>query len=77
MKENAQLLIFIRGIDDNFEITEEFLTMESLKGTQGEDLAWQRVGGHREAQATLDYTCQRYHIVLQKLTEKTLGCSNK
>lgn len=36
---NVKLLIFIRGINDNFEITEEFLAMESLKGkTRGEDL---------------------------------------
>ena len=32
IKDTAQLLIFIRGINDSFEITEEFLTMESLKG---------------------------------------------
>lgn len=39
VKDTAQLLIFIRGINDTFEITEEFLTMESLKGqTRGEDL---------------------------------------
>uniref|UniRef100_A0A8C6Y931 HAT C-terminal dimerisation domain-containing protein n=1 Tax=Naja naja TaxID=35670 RepID=A0A8C6Y931_NAJNA len=39
VKDTAQLLIFIRGISDNFEITEEFLAMEPLKGkTRGEDL---------------------------------------
>ena len=39
VKDTAQLLIFIRGIDDSFTITEEFLTMESMKGTtRGEDL---------------------------------------
>nr|KAF6360044.1 hypothetical protein mMyoMyo1_011002 [Myotis myotis] len=39
VKDTAQLLIFIRGISDNFEITEEVLAMEPLKGkTQGEDL---------------------------------------
>ncbi|XP_067933078.1 general transcription factor II-I repeat domain-containing protein 2-like [Watersipora subatra] len=39
VKDTAQLLIFIRGINDTFELTEEFLTMESLKGqTRGEDL---------------------------------------
>lgn len=39
IKDTAQFLIFIRGINENFEITEEFLDMESLKGkTQGEDL---------------------------------------
>ncbi|XP_067950552.1 general transcription factor II-I repeat domain-containing protein 2-like [Watersipora subatra] len=39
VKDTAQLLIFILGINDTFEITEEFLTMESLKGqTRGEDL---------------------------------------
>ncbi|XP_027861956.1 general transcription factor II-I repeat domain-containing protein 2-like [Xiphophorus couchianus] len=39
MKDTAQLLIFIRGINDSFETTEELLSMESLKGkTRGEDL---------------------------------------
>ena len=39
IKDTAQLLIFIRGINDSFEITEELLSMESLKGkTRGEDL---------------------------------------
>uniref|UniRef100_A0A8C4F590 General transcription factor II-I repeat domain-containing protein 2A n=1 Tax=Dicentrarchus labrax TaxID=13489 RepID=A0A8C4F590_DICLA len=39
IKDTAQLLIFIRGINEGFEIAEEFLTMESLKGkTRGEDL---------------------------------------
>lgn len=39
VNDTAQLLIFIRGINDTFEITEEFLTMESLKGkTRGEDM---------------------------------------
>ena len=39
IKDTAQLLIFIRGINDNFEITEELLAMESLKGQiRGEDL---------------------------------------
>ncbi|XP_046700907.1 little elongation complex subunit 1-like [Silurus meridionalis] len=40
IKDNAQLLIFIRGINDSFEITDakRFLSMESLKGTTwGED----------------------------------------
>ncbi len=39
IKDTAQLLIVIRGINDSFEITEEFLTMESLKGkARGQDL---------------------------------------
>uniref|UniRef100_A0A8C8R4R6 Uncharacterized protein n=1 Tax=Pelusios castaneus TaxID=367368 RepID=A0A8C8R4R6_9SAUR len=39
IKDTAQLLIFIRGVSDRFEITEEFLAMEPLKGkTRGEDL---------------------------------------
>ena len=39
IRDTAQLLLFIRGINDNFEITDEFLAMESLKGqTRGEDL---------------------------------------
>ena len=39
IKGIAQLLIFISNINDNFEITEEFLAMESVKGKMwGEDL---------------------------------------
>ncbi|CAI9723916.1 transcription factor II-I repeat domain-containing 2-like [Octopus vulgaris] len=39
IQETTQLLIYIRGIDENFEITEELLSMESLKDTTtGKDL---------------------------------------
>ncbi|XP_029656857.2 general transcription factor II-I repeat domain-containing protein 2-like [Octopus sinensis] len=39
IQDTAQLLIYIRGIDENFEITEELLSMESLKDTAtGKDL---------------------------------------
>ncbi|XP_067933035.1 general transcription factor II-I repeat domain-containing protein 2A-like [Watersipora subatra] len=39
VKDTAQLFISILGINDTFEMTEEFLTMEPLKGqTRGEDL---------------------------------------
>jgi hypothetical protein len=33
ISNTAQLLIFIRGIDDNFCITEELACMQSIKGT--------------------------------------------
>ena len=37
--DTAQLLIFVRGISENFEITEELLSMESIKDTTtGEDI---------------------------------------
>ena len=37
--DTAQLLIFVRGISENFEITEELLSMESMKDTTtGEDI---------------------------------------
>lgn len=37
--DTAQLLIFIRGIDDNFNVYEELADLCSLKGTTtGEDL---------------------------------------
>lgn len=37
--DTTQLLIFVRGITENFEITEELLSMESMKDTTtGEDL---------------------------------------
>jgi len=36
--DTAQMLIFIRGIDRDFNVTEELLSMESLKHTTGEDL---------------------------------------
>ncbi|CAI9741099.1 Hypothetical predicted protein [Octopus vulgaris] len=39
IQDTARLLIYIRGIDENFEITEELLSMESLKDTTtGKDL---------------------------------------
>ena len=35
----AQLLVFVRAISENFEITEELLSMESMKGTTtGKDI---------------------------------------
>ena len=37
--DSAQLLIFIRGIDDNFNVYEELVDLCSVKGTTtGEDL---------------------------------------
>ena len=37
--DTAQLLIFVRGISENFEITKELLSMESMKDTTtGEDI---------------------------------------
>ena len=33
IEDTAQLLVFSRGIDENFEITEELLSIEHLKGT--------------------------------------------
>ncbi|PVD28737.1 hypothetical protein C0Q70_11331 [Pomacea canaliculata] len=37
-EDTAQLLILIRGIDSTFTITEELLSMESMKNTTGQDL---------------------------------------
>ena len=48
IKDTAQLRIFIRGINDSFEITEVFLTMESLKEKMcGQDI-YDRVSAVRE-----------------------------
>jgi len=33
INDTAQLLLFIRGVDENFCITEELACMRSLKGT--------------------------------------------
>ena len=39
IQDTAQLLIYLREIDENFEMTEELLSMESLKDTvTGKDL---------------------------------------
>ena len=39
IEDTAQLLVFIVGIDENFEITEELLSLEHLKDTiTGQDL---------------------------------------
>ncbi|GBO04473.1 General transcription factor II-I repeat domain-containing protein 2A [Araneus ventricosus] len=34
INDTAQLVLFIRGVDENFEITEELACMHSLKGTR-------------------------------------------
>lgn len=67
IKDTAQLLIFIRGITDTFEIVEEFLAMESLKGTtRGSDL-YDTVSG----------CMQRLNIPWAKLLNVTTdGCPN-
>ncbi|GBM10376.1 hypothetical protein AVEN_169666-1 [Araneus ventricosus] len=33
INDTAQLVLFIRGVDENFDITEELACMRSLKGT--------------------------------------------
>ncbi|XP_069461251.1 general transcription factor II-I repeat domain-containing protein 2-like [Ambystoma mexicanum] len=39
VRDSAQLLIFIRGTNDNFEVTEELAALQSIKGTTtGEDI---------------------------------------
>ncbi|XP_042306980.1 general transcription factor II-I repeat domain-containing protein 2A-like [Sceloporus undulatus] len=39
IRDSAQLLIFIRGINDNFEVTEELAALQSIKETTtGEDI---------------------------------------
>ncbi|XP_042325950.1 general transcription factor II-I repeat domain-containing protein 2A-like isoform X1 [Sceloporus undulatus] len=39
IRDSAQLLVFIRGINDNFEVTEELAALQSIKGTTtGEDI---------------------------------------
>ncbi|XP_069470077.1 general transcription factor II-I repeat domain-containing protein 2-like [Ambystoma mexicanum] len=39
VRDSAQLLIFIRGTNDNFEVTEELAVLQSIKGTTtGEDI---------------------------------------
>lgn len=45
IKATAQLLIFIQGINDRFEIVEEFLAMEWMRGTtRGSDF-YDRLSG--------------------------------
>ncbi|GBM62887.1 hypothetical protein AVEN_11348-1 [Araneus ventricosus] len=36
INDTAQLILFIRGVDENFEFTEELACMRSLKGTTKE-----------------------------------------
>ncbi|XP_066908349.1 general transcription factor II-I repeat domain-containing protein 2A-like [Halyomorpha halys] len=39
LSETAQLAIFIRGVDEEFNVTEELLVLQALKGTtRGEDM---------------------------------------
>lgn len=43
VSDTAQLLIFIRGVDSNFEVTEELAALKSLKGTTTGDDIFQKV----------------------------------
>ena len=52
--DTAQLLIFIRGIDKHFCITEELLSMESLKGTTGQDTFDSVMHSLKKSQLCLD-----------------------
>ena len=38
MSDPAQLVVFIRGMRDNFEVIEEFLNMASMKSTAGQNI---------------------------------------
>ena len=53
--DTAQLLIFIRGTDEHFCITEELLSMESLKGTiTGKDIFDSVMHSLKKSQLCLD-----------------------
>lgn len=39
IKDTVQLVVFLRGVDDNFNVIEEFLDLETLEGrTTGDDI---------------------------------------
>ena len=61
IEDTAQLLVFIRGIDKNFEITEELLSLEHLKDTTtGQDLF-----------ESVENCLDRYGLPLHKLASIT------
>lgn len=38
IQDNGKLLVFVREVDENFRITEDLLSVESLKNTTSHDL---------------------------------------
>ena len=72
--DTAQLLIFVQGISENFEITEELLSMESMKDTTTEGDIFECVGN---AFRTMDLPWQKMVSVstdgCPSLTGKNVG----
>ena len=55
LQDIAQLLIYIRGINENFQITEELLTIESLEGTTtGKDMYNRVISSLSRSRSSLD-----------------------
>ena len=72
--DTAQLLIFVRGISENFEITEELLSMESMKDTTTGEVIFKCV---KNALRTMELPWQKMVCVTmdgcQSLTGKNIG----
>ena len=66
IKDTTQLFIFIRGINDNYEITGRFWPWNSWRGNPRRGHVWQHVRGHQEAQATSECPRQHYHRQIAK-----------
>ena len=74
VKDTAQLLIFVRGINDNLEIIEEILAMESLKGTtRGEDLFLKSHWCDRQVCVIMERAYECHHRWITKLDRKNVG----
>ncbi|XP_069584553.1 general transcription factor II-I repeat domain-containing protein 2B-like [Ranitomeya imitator] len=67
VRDTAQLLIFVRGITNNFEMTEELVALRSLKGTtKGSDL-------FTEVNASVDKLGLKWNTLVSVITD---GCPN-
>ena len=74
IQDTAQLLIYLRGIDENFEITEELLSMESLKDTvTGKDLCNSMINSLIRSGLSLDKLASITTDVAPSLTGKHSG----
>ena len=72
-EDTAQLLIFIRGINRNFFITEELLSLESMKDTTTSKDLFEDAVHFVEKKLILEQTCEHYNRWGQSFHWKKCG----
>ena len=67
VNDTAQLILFIRGFDENFSVTEELARMRSLKGTtKGSDIFHEFLEGHLILKVPISKICIIHQDILCK-----------